>query len=716
MFKHFTLDNFNLRGKVVGIRLDINSPIINGKVVYNERIARACKTLRELVKSGAKVVILAHQGRAGKPDCLSLKNHQLLIEGELNKKITFSNDIYSDTISKKIPKLKNGEILLLENLRFFDDEKDLDKKDNKLDKLSELFDYYVFDAFSVAHRNHKSVSGIKGVPILSGRGMEREILHLEKLDHTKKPHTYIFGGAKPDDLILLIKKSLEDKTVDKILLTGVIGEMALLCKGYNIGCKKEFLTTYKYIDKIDEFKEIFEKYENKFEIPADVAIYDGKSRIEIPVDRLNDQENQDLVSKYLIQDIGTLTVDLYENFLMRAGSVYYKGPQGNFEEQHFEKGTKQILKILTHAKGFSFMGGGHSVTAAKMFNYLKKINYVSLAGGALVQHLSGIKLPAFQTLNNSFKEFEKAHYDFIVLGSNTVDIKVDIPEKLSQIEIGEKIKVKENFKLSNGGGGINVSIALKKLQANVGYLGKISSEFREILDKTLSKNKIGLIESKETKRGVAKSILLQTKDRDRVIFTYRGQNDYLDLEDFDYKSLNCNNFYLTALNGKSMTTQIKLIKLMKKKNRNSVFCYNPSAYLIKEDSKNTKKLINLVDILVFNFDEAKDLTGDRDISSCLRSVYALGPKIVVITDGANGSYAFDGEKEVYQKSKPPKRLVDTTGAGDCFAATFFYFITKKYGIKASLQYASWNSSALISKNGTSNGLLEFSELAKTKRA
>ena len=134
------------------------------------------------------------------------------------------------------------------------------------------------------------------------------------------------------------------------------------------------------------------------------------------------------------------------------------------------------------------------------------------------------------------------------------------------VQIGEKIKVKENFKLSNGGGGINVSIALTKLQASVGYLGKISSEFKEILDKTLSKNKIGLIESKETKRGVAKSILLQTKDRDRVIFTYRGQNDYLDLEDFDYKSLNCNNFYLTALNGKSMTTQIKLIKLKYKVN------------------------------------------------------------------------------------------------------------------------------------------------------
>jgi phosphoglycerate kinase len=716
MFKHFTLDNFNLRGKIVGVRLDINSPIINGKIVYNERITRACKTLRELIKSGAKIVILAHQGRNGKPDCLSLKYHKSLIEGELNKKIYFSTEIYSNPLSHKIPKLKNGEVLLLENLRFFDDETNLSKIDNKLDSLFDLLDYYIFDAFSVAHRVHKSVIGPKNKPILSGRTMEREILHLDKLTQTKKPHIFVFGGAKPDDLILLLEKSLSENTVDKILLSGVIGEMALICKGYNLGLKLELLNTYNYIEHIDKFKKIFDKYESKFELPLDVAIFDGKTRIEIPVDKLNNEENTELIHKYLIQDIGILTINSFEKSILKSGSVYYKGPQGNFEEQHFEKGTKQILKAVSHSRGFTFMGGGHSVTAAKMFNYLKKFDYVSLAGGALVQYLSGIKLPAFQTLTNSFKEFEKAHYDFIILGSNTVDIKVDIPEKLSEIEIGDKIKVKENFKLSNGGGGINVSIALTKLKANVGYLGKISNEFREVLEKTLSKNKIGLIESKETKRGVAKSILLQTKDRDRVIFTYRGQNDFLELEDFDYKTLNSNNYYLTALNGKSLVTQVKLIKLIKKKNTNSTFCYNPSAYLIKEEGRNLNKLISLIDILIFNFDEAKELTGDRDISSCLRSVYGLGPKLVVVTDGANGSYAYDGSKEFFQKSKPPKKLVDTTGAGDCFAATFFYFYTKKYGIKASLQYSSWNSTALIAKNGTSNGLLTFSELAKTKRA
>lgn len=716
MFKHFTLDNFNLSNKIVGVRVDLNSPIINGKIVYNERIARACKTIRELIKMGAKVVVLAHQGRKNGPDCISLKNHQKIIEQEINKRIHFSKEISDENIEKRLKKLRGGEVLLLENLRFFDDETNITSENNKIEQLFQKLDFYILDAFSVSHRHHKSILGPTNVPILAGRSMERELLHLSKLTNTKSPRTLILGGVKPDELITLLTVSLQKNSVNKILLSGILGELSLKIKGYNLGKKEKTLEKSGFLNKYEEFKELFEKYESKFEIPKDIAIFTGKKRIEISIDNIKDKENQELIEKYEIQDIGTKTINSYEKIILKSGSIYYKGPQGHFEEPEFEKGTKEILKIVSRARGFSFMGGGHSITAAKMFNFIKKINYVSLGGGALVQHLSDITLPGFQTLEKSFKDNQNGHYDFIVLGSNTVDIKVDIPEKLSEIEIGEKIKIKDNFKLSNGGGGINVSIALTKLKANVGYLGKISTEFRDLLDKTLQKNKIGLIESKETKRGVAKSILLQTKDQDRVIFTYRGQNNYLDIEDFDYKSLNSNNYYFTALNGKSLTTQIKLIKLLKRTNKNATICYNPSAYLIKEEGKNLNKLIKLIDILIFNFDEAKELTKDRDISSCLRSVYSLGPKIVVITDGANGSYAYDGTKETYQKSKPPKKIVDTTGAGDCFAATFFYFYTKKYGIKASLQYSSWNSSALIAKNGTSNGLLEFSELAKTKRA
>jgi len=716
MFKFFTLDNFNFHNKIVGVRIDINSPIINGKIVYNERIVRAVKTLRELVKQGAKVIILAHQGRNGGDDCVSLKAHQKLIEQELNKQIKFSKEISGESFNSKVSKLRAGDVLLLENLRFFDDETNLEKEDNKIDKLFHLFNYYVLDAFSAAHRAQKSILATSSIPIIAGRSMEREILHLSKLENTKSPHVFVFGGAKPDDLIKLLKKSLGEKSVDSILLSGVIGELALRAKGHNLGAKEFFLRDNGYLDHYDEFLEVFLKYEAKFKIPVDVALFDGSRRVEILVENFGTEENRVLLDKYQIQDIGISTVNYYEKFLKKAGSIYFKGPAGNFEEHHFERGTKELLREIINSRNFAFMGGGHSLTAAKMFNMLKKFDYASLGGGALIHYLCGEELVGLKVLKDSYKLFHSSNYDFIVLGSNTLDIKVDIPEKLSQIEMGEKIKVNENFKLSSGGGGINVSITLSKLEANVGYLGKISSEFKEVLDKTLKKNKIDLVDSKETKRAIAKSILLQTRDNDRVIFTYRGQNDFLEMEDFDLKDFNSNNYYFTALNKKSLLTQIKLAKQIKKNNKNSKICYNPSSYLIKEEGKNLHKLIRFIDVLIFNFDEAKILTGDRDISSCLRSVHALGPKLVVITDGSHGSYAYDGVKETYRRSKPVKKIVDTTGAGDCFAATFFYFFSKNYGVKASLQYASWNSAALITKSGTSNGLLSFKDLAKTKRA
>lgn len=718
MLNYFTLDNFNVHSKTIIIRVDINSPIINGKVVYNQRIARTCKTIRELIKKGSKIIILAHQGRKGKSDCVSLTAHQKLIEHEIGKKIIFSKEIYSDLVEKKVKKLKSGDVMLCENLRFFDDEKiENIGEENQIQNLTKLADYYVFDAFSVSHRDQTSVSKINSCPIIAGRSMERELSHLDKLEHTKKPHVFVFGGAKPDDLIMLIKKAIEDNSVDKILLTGVIGELALRVKGVNLGAKEKFLEEHGYLENFDDFKELFQKHEKLFEIPLSVAIYNNKQRIEIDIETLKEnEENQQLLDQFLIQDIGIKTINSYEKTLKKAGSIYFKGPAGNFEDKNFEKGSKELIRIIVQSKGFSFMGGGHSVTAAKMFNMLKKFDYVSLAGGALVHFLSGEKLPGFEALKQSYKEFSNVHYDFISVGSNTLDIKVDVPEKLSEVEIGEKIKVKENFKISNGGGGINVSIALSRLGANVAYLGKISSEFKDILDKTLKTNKIGLIESKETRRAIAKSILMQTKDQDRVIFTYRGQNDFLELEDFDVNSFNSNNYYFTALNKKSLATQIKLAKIIKKRNKNAQICYNPSMYLIKEEGKSLQKLIKFIDILIFNFDEAKELTGDRDMSSCLRSVYTMGPKLVVITDGVHGSYAYNGKEEVFQKAKVPKKVVDTTGAGDCFAATFFFFYAKKYGIKPALQYASWNASALITKNGTQNGLLTFKELAKTKRA
>ena len=184
---------------------------------------------------------------------------------------------------------------------------------------------------------------------------------------------------------------------------------------------------------------------------------------------------------------------------------------------------------------FTYMGGGHSVTAVQKYAKIEDFSYVSLAGGALVKFLSGQKLPGVEVLEKSFIKDDKQYEDFIVVGSNTKDIDVQAPISLSEFHLGDKVKIEEDFKETVGGGGINVSIGLSRLGAKVAYLGKISYENKEKIEEVLRRDKVDLVKTKITKRPCAKSILVDTKDGDRIIFTFRGQNAYLEMSDFDLK-------------------------------------------------------------------------------------------------------------------------------------------------------------------------------------
>lgn len=772
MFDYFTLDNFNVYNKVVVVRVDLDSLMVNGRVSYSEKFQRACRTIRELSQKGAKVVILIRQDMFKFQKKSLQESHLKLIEQEINYnkniKVQFSKS--STSIISKISKLKLGQVLLCEHIDSFEEE--------ELISIIKKAQIYVIDTFSELYKQDEISISIQlledlNIPILVGRSLEREILHLQKTNilklggdgknKEKNQVMYVLGGVKLKEEIEYLGYILQEQKVQKILLSGLIGELALYIEKVPMGKKSNFfkeieedsLTENIYNSNVTKLeiqilRNLIKKYSSKFVFPKDLALYSQKDkRVEISIQELKENgELQELVQKYEVLDIGMKTVNEFEIELQKSKVIVVKGSMGVFEQKEFEKGSKELLQIISKMKKQKFLLGGHTIAAAKMFNLLKKFNYVSFGGNTLFKILEKKKIEGFDLLKQNYKQITSSEqiledigevensqnssdvkksskyaefkdmrfYDFVSVGSNTLDIKVDVPEKFSQIEMGEKIKIKEGFKISNGGGGVNVSIALTKLHSKVGYLGKVSTEFKEILEKTLRTNKIDLVPSKETKKQVAKSILMQTKDGDRVIFTFRGQNDFLEFEDFESSLISSNNFYFTALNGKSMQTQIKLARKLKRINKNAIICYNPSMYLIKEEKRNLDKLIGLCDIIIFNFDEAKELTGDRDISSCLRSVYSKGVNLVVITDGSNGSYAYNGEEEYYQKSKEPRAVVDTTGAGDCFAGTFFYFYAKRYGIKASLQYASWNASALITKNGTQNGLLTFNELTKIKRA
>ena len=710
MFRYFTLDDFDFKGKTIGLRIDINSPIINGRITLNERIIAHCKTIEELSEKGAKIVILAHQGRKGNSDCISLKSHSKLISKQTNLKIDFINEVFSEKVANKINSMKNSDVLMLENLRFYDDEINVSKTGNIIKKLEKYFDYYVFDAFSVAHRNQTSVVGFSKIINIAGRVMEKEIRGLNLIEKTPRDHIFVFGGAKPDDLVKLMEIALSKKRVDLILLTGVIGEIALHLNGYYLGKKYEFLKKHGYLNSIDKIKFLIQKYKNDIIIPKDVALEKDGKRIEIPVETLN--ENKKLLDKYLIQDIGMKTVKYYDLHLIHAGSIYLKGPAGNFEEKNFQKGTIELLKVITKSNAFKFMGGGHSVTAAKDFGFINKFNYVSLAGGALVKFLSGEELPGIKVLEKSFENNEKTFEDFIVVGSNTVDFSISVDSNWRDINLGDKIKLKDDFKKTVGGGGVNVSICLSRLGAKVGYIGKLSYEELDLIKKTLSRNNIKAIENKLSKRPIAKSVLIDTADNDRVIFTYKGQNDFLETKDINYSKFNTNYFYFNSMGGESFITLLNMAKKIKKENKKSIICYNPSLYLIKNKSKQIREILKYIDILILNYEEMQEIVnGDYSISDCFKLAIKLGPKILIITDGANGAYCYDGKKEYFQKAIPTK-VVDTTGAGDSFAGTFFYFYSKGYGIRKSMEFAVKNSANVIKYKGAQLGLMYYQDLVK----
>ncbi len=711
MFDYLTIDNFDLTGKKVGIRIDTNSPIIDGKLVKTKHLTRSMRTINDLVKKGAKVLILGHQGRESEKSCISLKKHIELMEEDLNLPIKFIPEFNLKKIEDNLNS-KRENVLLLENIRLTQDEANPQKEENFILSLQDMLDYYILENFSLVHNNHASVAHITKIPVLAGRVMERELSHLSKIDDLKRPKVFVFGGVKVKEILELIQISLKKNDVDKILLSGALGELALIARGYSLGKKEKFLKKHDLLQYVDVMGELIKENPDVFMFPSDVAIFDGENRVEIDVRDFD--LNEETLSKYEISDIGMKTVDIYETVLQEAESIYFKGPAGNFEKEEFEKGSKELIRAIATSNAFTFMGGGHSTLAAKMFNMIKQFSYVSLAGTALVDFLCEKSLPGLECLKQSYEKFHNGQCDFIVIGSNTMDIKTDIPQKLSQMEMGEKIKVEENFKFNTGGGGVNVSIAMSKIGSNIGYLGKISTENKELLTKTLEDNSIRLIPSKETKRPCAKSILLQTQDNDRVILTYRGHNSYLNIEDINLDELKSNNFYFTSLNDEAFVAEIEIAKQIKQKNKNVTICFNPSSHAIQSEER-IKELIALSDVLIFNFDEAKELTGERDIDECLVKVHEMGPKLVVITDGIHGTYAFNGKKQYFQQAKEAKKVVDTTGAGDCFAATFFYFYAKGYGTKSSLFYAAVNAANLITKVGTQNGLLTYNELVKKKR-
>lgn len=372
-----TLEDFELKGKRVLVRVDLNSPLSGGKVQMNERIKQHALTLKKISEKGAKVVAVAHQGRPGSDFLESMEQHAKLLSKIV--KTGYVDDLTGDRALQEIGNMKPGQVILLKNVRSMEEELESSPSNLIVRTLSPLFDLFVNDAFSVAHRDHASVTGFPLVlPSCLGRLMEREISALENLRSRKM--VYILGGAKPEDNLLL----LESGRAEKVLSTGIFSLLCLKARGYILGLEDKLLK-----DKESLVDEIAKRAE-RIETPVDLAI-DDKGRKEIGIEELPVEKE--------ILDIGKKTVKKYTGFIKKTEAVFFKGPAGKFEEKNFSKGTLGLLRAIEESGCFSLIGGGHSSHVIESFSLKKdKFSHISLAGGALIAYLAGEKLPGLEVL------------------------------------------------------------------------------------------------------------------------------------------------------------------------------------------------------------------------------------------------------------------------------------------------------------------------------
>lgn len=396
-----TLDDFEVAGRTVILRVDINSPIDpqTNEILDDTRIRTHAETINELLRKGAKLVILAHQGRKGDPDYTTLQKHYEVMRKYV-RDLRYIPDLVGDEARAAVRSLRSGEALLLENVRSLDEEtKDKPALEHSkgllVSSLAPLADFFVNDAFAAAHRSHASVVGFTAVlPSAAGRIMERELKALARVaDAPEKPCLYILGGAKPKETFAVIDHVLSRDIANDVLLGGLIAQVFMLAKGIELGRTNRALIEEKgFAPTIDIAKKSLESFGENIVMPFDFAVGDGQ-RAEVTVKELP-------VERHL-SDIGELTIAFYSKLIKYAKTVVVNGPMGVFEDERFAKGTIEVVRAIGKSKAYSLLGGGHSIAALEKYGLTKNVSYVSTAGGAMISYLSGEKLPGVEALRSS---------------------------------------------------------------------------------------------------------------------------------------------------------------------------------------------------------------------------------------------------------------------------------------------------------------------------
>jgi len=394
--KVLTLDDFDLKGKTVFLRVDMNCPIDpeTMEISGTKRIEEATETIKSLEE--AKVVVASHQGRVGNKDYTGMDKHAKVLEKLMGKKIKYVEDVIGSAAQNEIKNLKNGEILLLDNLRLCAEENyefTPQEAANTImvSRLSKLFDLCVLDSFRSAHRSHPSIVGFPHVlPACAGRIVEREVRNLDEImTVAKAPHVIVLGGSKVSDRLEAIKLLIQNGRADHVLLTGLIGNVFMRAQGrirYPLGIKREDEVVAKAHSLIGEYPDVFST-------PVDIAIDKDGERIEMDVRELEVGDK--------IYDLGPKTVDHYSKLITGAGTVFISGPAGFFEKENFSYGTKGLLTAVANSMATTIVSGGHLTSALKKYGLAEQIDHISTAGGALVLYLTGEKLPMIKALEDA---------------------------------------------------------------------------------------------------------------------------------------------------------------------------------------------------------------------------------------------------------------------------------------------------------------------------
>ena len=390
--------NYNFSGKRALVRVDFNVPL-NDKfeITDDTRIRAAIPTVQKILKDGGSVILMSHLGRPkeGPTNKYSLKHLVPHLKELLGKNVDFADDCIGASAKEKAAALKPGEVLLLENLRFYKQEEKGDKDFAK--QLASLGDVYVNDAFGTAHRAHASTAVIaEFFPAdkkLFGLLMENEVKSAEKvLKSAEKPFTAIMGGAKVSDKILLIENLLE--RADHIIIGGGMAYTFFKAQGGKVG------NSLVEEDRLGTAKELLEKARAKnvqIHLPADSVIADKFDA------NANTQkgDNNNIPDGWMGLDIGEKAIKEFRQVILQSKTILWNGPMGVFEMEKFQKGTKAVAEAIAEAtqKGaYSLIGGGDSVAAINQFGFADKVSYVSTGGGAMLEFFEGKELPGIAAI------------------------------------------------------------------------------------------------------------------------------------------------------------------------------------------------------------------------------------------------------------------------------------------------------------------------------